>query len=193
MEAWGQKQVNLYMKRILTILCIFGMSIILSQTSVAQEYKYDAKLGWFPADLFSLIYIMGESLDASYGPMKTVGIFSADFDFRMKKWLSVGAKVNYRNSWRDMITAEGTGIDRMQTLSVMPTVKFTTGFEYIFRYYAMIGLGAGADLSTDSQRYFTAYQFTPVGIALGKKVSWFLELSLGNAYTGYMTGISWRF
>ena len=57
----------------------------------------------------------------------------------------------------------------------------------------MFGLGAGADLSTDSQRYFTAFQFTPVGIAVGKKVSWFMELGLGYAYTGYITGISWRF
>lgn len=53
---------------------------------MAQEYKYDAKLGWFPADIFSLIYMMGGlSGEASYGPMKTAGIFSDDFDFRMKK------------------------------------------------------------------------------------------------------------
>ena len=130
---------------------------------MAQDYKYDAKLGWFPADIFSLIYMMGEdsSGEASYGPMKTAGIFSADFDFRMKKWLSVGAKVNYRNLWRDKITTDSKGIDRMQALSVMPTVKFTTGFDSRFRYYAMFGLGAGIDLSTDSQRYFTAFQFTP--------------------------------
>ena len=183
------------MKRFLTVLSIFGISMILAQTSVAQEYKYDAKLGWFPADMFSLIYMMGEdtSGEASYGPMKTAGIFSADFDFKMKKWLSVGAKVNYRNSWRDKITTDSKDIDRMQALSVMPTVKFTTGFDSRFRYYAMFGLGAGIDPSTDSTSHFTAFQFTPVGIAVGKKVSWFLELGLGYAYTGYMTGISWRF
>ena len=161
----------------------------------AQENRYEAKLGWFPVDALNLVYLMGEDPtgETSYGPMKTAGIFSADFDFKIGKWLSVGAKVNYRNSWRDMTTPEGTGIDRLQAFSVMPTAKFTTGFDSRFRYYAMVGLGAGMDLSTDSQRCFAAFQFTPVGIAVGKKISWYMELGLGHAFNGFITGISWRF
>ena len=180
------------MKRILLLLAIIVMPCM---NVKAQENKYEAKLGWFPVDALNLVYLMGEdpSGETSYGPMKTAGIFSADFDFKMKKWLSVGAKVNYRNSWRDMTTIEGTSIDRLQALSVMPTAKFTTGFDSRFRYYAMVGVGAGVDISTDSQRCFAAFQFTPVGIAVGKKISWYLEFGLGHAYNGFITGISWRF
>lgn len=161
----------------------------------AQENRYEARLGWIPADALNLIYLMGEdpSGDTSYGPMRTAGIFSADFDFKMKKWLSVGAKINYRNSWRDMTTTEGTGIDRLQALSVMSTARFTTDFDTRFRYYAMVGLGIGADLSTDSHRCLAAFQFTPVGIAVGKKISWYLELGIGHAFNGFITGITWRF
>lgn len=168
-------------------------------TAKAQKYQHEARLGWFPIDAFSLIYMMGEdtSGENTYGPVKTAGIFSADFDFRMKRWLVLGAKVNYRNSWRDKSSMvdglEINSIDRMQTLSVMPIVKFTTGFDSIFRYYATLGLGVGADLSTGANNCFTALQFTPVGIAIGKKISWYLELGIGYAFTGYMTGLSWRF
>ena len=180
------------MKRLFIILTIIALPCM---NVKAQENKYEAKLGWTPADVLNLIYMMGEdpSGETSYGPMKTAGIFSADFDFRMKRWLSVGAKFNYRNSWRDMTTTEGTGIDRLQALSVMPTVKLTTGFDSNFRYYAMAGIGIGADLSTGSRRCFAAFQFTPFGIAVGKKISWYLELGLGHAYNGFITGISWRF
>lgn len=161
----------------------------------AQEYKYEAKLGWIPVDALNLVYMMGEDPvgGTTYGPMKTVGIFSADFDFRMKNWLSVGAKVNYRNSWRMMNSIEGDGIDRLEAFSIMPTAKFTTAFDSTFRYYATVGIGAGADFSTDAERCFAAFQFTPVGIAVGKKISWYLEIGFGHAFAGVITGISWRF
>ena len=184
------------MKRIIIIFSVFLMHFV---SLSAQEYKYEAKLGWFPADVLNIVYLMGEdpSGETTYGPMKTAGLFSADFDYKVKKWLTVGAKVNYRNSWRDMKTIsdglEVYSIDRLQALSVMPTAKFTTGFDSKFRYYAMVGVGAGVDLSTDSQRCFAAFQFTPVGLAVGKKISWFLELGLGHAYNGFITGLSWRF
>ena len=82
--------------------------------------------------------------------MKTVGIFSGDFDYKVKKWLTVGARVNYRNMWRDKETIrdglEVHSIDRVQALAIMPTVKFTTGYDSVFRYYASLGLGAGIDM-----------------------------------------------
>ena len=77
------------MKRLFIILTIMALPCM---NVKAQENKYEAKLGWTPVDALNLIYMMGEdpSGETSYGPMKTAGIFSADFDFRMKRWLSVG-------------------------------------------------------------------------------------------------------
>ena len=92
--------------------------------------------------------------------------------------------------------AEGVevySIDRLQAVSVMPTVKFTTGYDSVFRYYATLGVGAGMDLSSGVNDAFVALQFTPVGISVGKKVSWYFELGIGHAFMGFMTGISWRF
>ena len=87
------------MKRTLTTLLLIGLSLIMSRTLAAQENRYEARLGWIPVDVLNLIYMMGEDPvnGTSYGPMKTVGIFSADFNFKMLEWLSLGAKVNYRN------------------------------------------------------------------------------------------------
>ena len=38
----------------------------------------------------------------------------------------------------------------------------------------------------------TAGHINP-GIAIANKISWYMELGLGNAFTGLFTGISWRF
>lgn len=184
------------MKRIIILFSILLMPFI---SLSAQDYKYEAKLGWFPADVLNIVYLMGEdpSGETTYGPMKTAGLFSADFDWKVKKWLTVGAKVNYRNSWRDMKTiSDGiqvNGIDRLQAVSVMPTVKFTTGYDSVFRYYATLGVGAAMDLSSGVNDSFVALQFTPVGISVGKKISWYFELGIGHAFMGFMTGLSWRF
>ena len=184
------------MKKIVILCC---MLLIPFASLYAQEYKYEAKLGWFPVDALNIVYLMGEdpSGETTYGPMKTAGLFSADFDWKVKKWLTVGAKVNYRNSWRDMKTIsdglEVFSIDRLQAVSVMPTVKFTTGYDSVFRYYATLGVGAGMDLSSGVNDAFVALQFTPVGISVGKKISGYFELGIGHAFMGFMTGLSWRF
>ena len=184
------------MKRIIILCSIFLIPFV---SLSAQEYRYEAKLGWYPIDALNLIYLMGEppSGETTYGPMKTAGIFSADFDYKVKKWFSVGAKVNYRNSWRDMKTIsdglEFHSVDRLQKVSVMPTVKFTTGYDSAFRYYASLGVGAGMDLSSGANDAFLALQFNPVGISVGRMISWYLEFGIGHAYMGFITGISWRF
>ena len=186
------------MKR-LVILCF--MLFIPFVNSYAQEYKFETRIGWFPVDVYTLLSLIGEDAlgETTYGPMKNVGIFAADFDYKVKRWFAVGAKVNYRNSWRDMKTIsnglEVKDIDRMQYFSVMPTVKFTTNYDSVFRWYATLGVGAGIDLSHpgESDRGFLALQFVPVGISVGKMISWYLEFGIGSAYTGFMTGISCRF
>ena len=157
------------------IIILFSVLLMPFAFLSAQEYKYEAKLGWFPADVLNLVYLMGEdpSGETTYGPMKTAGLFSADFDWKVKKWLTVGAKVNYRNSWRDMKTIsdglEVYSIDRLQVVSVMPTVKFTTGYDSVFRYYATLGVGAGMDLSSGVNDACVALQFTPVSCGSGWK------------------------
>lgn len=180
------------MRKISVIIALMLMSCIGIK---AQEYSYEAKAGWTYLDLISVVYILGEDAtgEITYGPKKTVGIFSADFNYEMKKWLSVGGKVNYRNSWCTATSLKGESIDRISGLTIMPTVTFTTGFESTFRYYATLGLGAGVDLSSDSRGAFAAFQITPFGIAVGKKLSWYLELGLSNTLIGFITGISWRF
>ena len=90
------------MKRTIILFSILLMPFV---SLAAQDYKYEAKLGWFPLDALNLVYLMGEdpSGETTYGPMKTAGIFSADFDYKVKKWLTVGAKLNYRNSWQPLL------------------------------------------------------------------------------------------
>lgn len=184
------------MKRILTILFLL---VISTGTIRAQEYKYEARLGWIPIDMKTFLMILGEdpSGETTWGPMKTAGIFSADFDVRMKPWLALGGKVNYRNSWRDMTKHyDGNivkGIERTEAFSLMPTLRFTTTkLNSVCRVYAALGIGPGVYHNGETVKYYTAFQITP-GLAVGKKISWYLEFGLGNAYCGLLTGIGWRF
>ena len=182
------------MKRLLMILA----AVLIAGGSVyAQEYKYEARLGWIPGDMLTFFTVLGESGETSWGPLKTVGIFSADFDVKMKPWLTVGGKANYRHSWRDQTRYLEEGvvkdIDRTEVFSVMPTVKLTSmHYDTVFRVYAAVGLGPGIIHTEDYTKYYTAFQFTP-GMAVGNKISWYIELGLGNAWCGLITGLGWRF
>ena len=185
------------MKRLVMSLAIVLMS---SMAINAQEYKYEARLGWFPGDWLTFFYAMGEDLDntTTEGPVTNIGIFSGDFDFKMKPWLTVGAKVNYRNLWRDVQTlSEGNvyhSTEKVEAFSLMPTVKVTSMYYTdVIRYYATFGLGPGVYNDGYKPQYYTAFQFVPIGIAIGNKISWFFELGLGTVYMGALTGLSWRF
>lgn len=183
------------MKRLLMILAAL---LIAGGTASAQGYDYEARLGWTPGDLLTFITILGEdpSGGTTWGPLRTVGIFSADFDVKIKPWLTVGGKANYRHSWRDEKRYQEDcvtlGVDRMEAFSVMPTVKFTTKYDAVVRVYAGVGLGPGVIHTEDYTKYYTAFQFTP-GMAIGKKISWHLELGLGNVWCGFISGLGWRF
>ncbi len=188
-----------YMKRLLILTAIF---LFTSLTINAQEYKYEARLGWFLLDGHYLVEMTARvdpALGHTRGPLKTTGIFSADFDFKIKKWLIVGANVGYRNYWRHITPYEGTPwtyIDH--NLIIMPTVKFSTGFDSFFRYYATLAFGAGLRMSSGkdnirNHEFYPSFQITPVGIAVGRKVSWFFEVGYGVAFAGFITGISCRF
>ena len=185
------------MKR--TLITIIAL-LIAGTSAYAQEHKYEARLGWFYGDLVDLIYRPGEDPEDGtiYGPRKTTGIFAADFNYNVLKWLSVGAKLNYRNSWYEVtsFTDEGiqeTSTERLQAFSVIPMVTGTTNPDSIFRYYISLGFGAGIDMSSAQNDRYLAFQFIPVGISVGKKVSWYFEFGFGNAYGGFMTGVSYKF
>lgn len=184
------------MKRILMLL---AMALMPCLASLAQEYKYEARLGWIPVDVVNMLQMIGEdpSGETTWGPFRTVGIYSADFDVKVHKWISVGAKVNYRNSWRTMTKVEDgvavNGLDRTEAMSLMPMAEFSTAYDNVFRCYANLGVGPGIYDNGERSRVYMAFQCTPIGIAIGNKISWYMELGLGNAFTGLFTGISWRF
>jgi hypothetical protein len=56
------------MKRIIIFFSVFFMHFV---SLCAQEYKYEAKFGWFPVDALNIVYLMGEdpSGETTYGPM----------------------------------------------------------------------------------------------------------------------------
>ena len=184
------------MKRFVILCSLFLMSFV---SLSAQEYRCEAKLGWVPTDVLNIVYLMGEDASGhtSYGPMKTIGIFSADFDYKVKNWLTVGANMNYRNSWRSKTTfidgVKTNGIDCFHLVSVMPRIKLTTRFDSIFRLYAALGVGLGVDLSDGVNDKFLSVQLTPIGISVGRKISWYLEMGVGSTFIGYMTGLACRF
>lgn len=181
------------------ILIIFAMALMPFLTLSAKEYKYEARLGWIPADCLTVLQAMGEDPtgETTWGPVTNLGIFSADFDVKVNKWMSVGGKANYRNLWRDVTkTKDGvvtSGIDRTEAMSIMPMMEFSTSYDNVFRCYGNLGFGPGIYDNGERSKGYFAFQCTPIGIAVGNKISWYVELGLGNAYAGLFTGLSWRF
>ena len=52
------------MKKIAAIMV--ALMMLPALTANAQEYKYEAKLGWYPIDLMDLIFMLGEYPDSGY-------------------------------------------------------------------------------------------------------------------------------
>ena len=54
------------------IIILFSVLLMPFASLSAQEYKYEAKLGWFPVGALNLVYLMGEDSDMPE-EIKTIG------------------------------------------------------------------------------------------------------------------------
>ena len=100
-------------------------------------------------------------------------------------------------SWqgnKDAVTDKNTNTDTSLFIYVVPQARFNWVRKELVKMYSSVGIGlmGGYDLEKEPG-ILPAFQISPVGIEIGRKVFGFCELGLGMMYTGAMAGVGFRF
>ena len=125
-----------------------------------------------------------------YGYTHWYGI-TADYAYWVTEWLSVGAtatwNIGYRNIYGDPYFKLWKTL-RRDYISAMPILRFAWYSRGVFQLYSSVGFGLGVERwvrytdageESDLMAYF-AYDFKPIGLAVGRKWFGFIEVGYGS-------------
>ena len=130
-------------------------------------------------------------------PMYTTGGISAEIAWLYKDWFTFALTLSGNFSWqgnKDAVTDKNTNTDTSLFIYVVPQARFNWVRKELVKMYSSVGIGlmGGYDLEKEPG-ILPAFQISPVGIEIGRKVFGFCELGLGMMYTGAMAGVGFRF
>ena len=141
-------------------------------------------------------------IDRTYrGAEYTSGAWSLSYDYRFKKWFDLGIVFSHYGIYSKSYSIEDSSLvdrNRAHYLTVMPMVRFTWLNREWVRMYTSIGLGATFGFGQrdyDDGRFsdsILAFQFTPIGIAVGRSFFGFAEVGVG-AQGALMMGVGYKF
>ena len=178
------------------------------------DEKFEVRIGWcgYPvADESTLLYnqenIYGprwyipDGLEGLYCIKKdntymTAPIF-AEFSWHVKArfTLSGGVYVNYL--WGRMIDPTDQTIHsktRGASVTILPEARFYWANYEKCRLYTSLGLGVNFAKYLENAHVIPAFQFTPIGITVGRKVFGFGECyTIGTVCLGGKIGVGYRF
>ena len=187
----------------------------------AGIYDYEIRIGWggypladglFFFDSFPLFmkyndmnYYIPSSMEDIYrdyrGPAYMTGLISAEIDINFKRWfaLTVGLGFNgiFQNVY-DPMTGRRAGQNSGISVSIVPEARFNWLNRNLVRMYSAAGIGIviggkrNMDYGNSEYFLYPAFQLTPVGISVGRKVYGFVELGLGAQFMGGMAGVGIR-
>lgn len=127
------------------------------------------------------------------------GAVSLDYNFRLNKRIGLGVGVVYAYADKEVSFSPAhignlTGKEYNNFLSIMPKVKLNWIEKPKFTLYSTVGLGLCIDfyntvnlndrgmlINKSNSVFMLAYQFSPIGIEVGKKTVFFMEAGIGNA------------
>lgn len=184
------------------------------------SYKYEFNIGWggfpvldatnfsnynflsAPDEPFFSPGSLGDIYSSYTGPTYSTGILSAEFNIQFKKWFALGLQANFDGLWSTAYSSDTGG--RLGScsgvaFSFLPYARFTYLNRPVVKLYSAVGLGIGAgyrkyDFSGFSEVLINpAFQMTPIGIMVGKRVYGLFELGAGTVYIGCKAGIGYRF
>ncbi len=131
------------------------------------------------------------------------GVISLSYDYFVKNWLSVGGTLGtaffyteYQNNYMADPTLAASWSEWSHGLvSVMAGARFHFLNKKWVRLYADVNVGVNMLYARNNSSVMAdfAFQTSPFGISIGKKVSGFLELDFGTLYNGGNIGISVKF
>ena len=207
------------MSRILSMAACLAMIFVVPVCAQAQKqrkwddqtYKYELRAGWgtpdynlyysnvYESDIFENI---GSELDDMYklqrGSLYSSGAVFAEFNMNFRKWFTFSTRTSFNAYWAEIYDpAEDRTADVVGgcIVSLIPTARFNYVSRPIFRMYASIGVGLMTDISGSGLQAEPAFQFTPVGVAVGRAVTGFCEMVFekNNNIPGLYFGVGYGF
>lgn len=191
-----------------------------SEKKEPSDFRYELRIGWGGIPLmdsemvfngfFSFVdYDMNfyqpstmESIYRGYrGPGYMTGIISAEMDINFKRWFALTIGIGFNGMYQtvyDSVTGQKSGCNRGVAVSVLPEARFNWLNRNLVRMYSAAGLGIviggkrNMDYGNSEYFLYPAFQLTPVGISVGRKVYGFVELGLGTQFMGGMAGVGIR-
>lgn len=132
-----------------------------------------------------------------YGPLYTTGNVGAEFDWVLKKWMTVSAGAYFTGFWADRFDGM-TGARMRKENGLAVSLVATFRFTYLNRRYVQLysGVSAGAFVigaSTGEVSGMVHIQGIPIGVSVGRKVFGFAEVGIGTMYMGGNIGLGYRF
>lgn len=191
-----------------------------SEKKEPSDFRYELRIGWggiplmdtevfydgySPVLTYDRVFYHPSSLESIYMGYRGIGymtgIISAEMDINFKRWFALTIGIGFNGMYQtvyDSVTGQKSGCNRGVAVSVLPEARFNWLNRNLVRMYSAAGIGIviGGKRNMDygSSEYFLypAFQLTPVGISVGRKVYGFVELGLGTQFLGGMAGVGIR-
>lgn len=194
------------------LLTAAALLAVVSLQAQEKDYKYEVRLGYggYPALDFAMavpkysVFWEGPSktdpLEGLYGDylgnIYSSGVISAEFNWIFKKWFtfSLGMSTDVLvGTIRDGVTGSNKEVMTGAAVNFLPQTRFTFVSKPVVKLYASVGLGIYACSFNNDMSILPAFQLTPIGIMVGRRVFGFAEVGVGTMYSGAMAGIGFRF
>lgn len=113
------------------------------------------------------------------GDYTSLGCYGLSYHYQLKRWLCVGAKLNYEGIETATGTEDGK-VTKHHQINMMPSLQFTYLNKRVIKLYAGVDLGMGVYWRAQDARARFAYNLTVFGLQVGARCYGLLEAGLGN-------------
>lgn len=174
---------------------------VIEKPQAAIRWKHDLRVGlgipgiisdvMLTNDIFThddiepRILTLSEAIHSNrydYGPSTTLYNLFGEYAYTVKPWLSVGGKAVFSGFWRakyNVLTGEKLFNDNMYTLSAIATVRFDWLRRKSIHLYSTVGAGISARIAYYDGIIVPMYDFTLLGLRVGRGLYGFVELGGG--------------
>ena len=176
---------------------VFPWKNVVSNTSLNTLRAKDEAL--FPNGSLARIYEpdRGRIVDYYESVYPYVGL---RFGYRIVRWVKVGSDVGW-SYFKETCTyfKGGPEVSSFHTITVIPKVTFFFATSKYVSAYAGVGMGAAFNVGRQGERAANvplaefAWQVTPIGITVGRRVPGYTELTVGKDVIGIKFGVGYRF
>lgn len=133
---------------------------------------------------------LGEQFDRTKyyrGNLRSTGAYALSYAYRFRKWFSLSAVCSYSGERFD-IYSNLTGCrirrNRLHCFSLLPVARFTWLNRPLVRLYSSLGIGlqliGGDRAAWDIEEPQAAFNYIPLGIAVGRSLFGFVEFGLSS-------------